>query len=149
MSLGVNNVQNKVLVLGGNRIPVSGQGVFCTLATPPRVTLTEDNSGIAVISRSTVRTTLLTVNTSQYVPAAGALGAMYAMQEAAFNAGTFEGFPFQYTDLDAGTKVTAAKCVILKGADVVGQREDADVTWEIAALGSAVTYSPAVPVAVV
>lgn len=149
MNLGVNDVQRKVLILGSNRVPVSGQGVFASLVTPERVTLTEDNSGIAVISRSTVRTSVLTVNTSQYVPAAAVLGAMYAAQEAAFNAGTFEGFAFQYTDLDAGTKVTAQKCVIVKGADVVGQREDGDVTWTIAALGSAVVYSPLVPAAVV
>lgn len=147
---GANDVQREIVIINEVQIPPSGQGQFVQLVTPEAFSITEQNSGQAVVSVNPSRTGEMTINTSQNIPAARILGALWEQQVAALNAraGLPNGgtaYPFRY--VQGNGTITTGTCLIRKPADPTGAKEDVDVTWVITVFGAVTLYSTTIPAA--
>lgn len=147
---GSNDVQREIVIINGTQVPPSGQGQFVQLVTPEAFSITEQNSGQAVVSVNPARTGEMTINTSQNIPAARILGALWEAQTAALGARAGlpnggAGYPFRY--VQGNGTVTTGTCLIRKPADPTGAKEDVDVTWVVSVFGAVTRYSLSIPAA--
>lgn len=130
--MATNDVSRKILIIGGQRVPASGSTTFAEVTLPDRGTITVGNGGNRCWNRNKDKGADLVVHTYIHEPAYAVLGALLAAQDGAVaRDASPPPLSFYYNDLDTGTVVQAANCVITKAAVPTAAKESPEVTFEL------------------